>query len=101
MRLVIDGRRLAGERTAEGRYLEVLLREWATSGPPLAKILVVLADRSGRNLVPVTDAIRVEVIGQGWPDRIWERFGLGRCLRPKDVLFAPTNSIPARWRGPK
>jgi glycosyltransferase involved in cell wall biosynthesis len=100
MRLVIDGRRLTAERTGVGRYLEVLLREWATSGPPLPEVVVVLADRSGRARVPETPAIRAEVIGERWPGLIWERFGLGRFLRPGDVLFAPTNLVPRNWPGP-
>ena len=100
MRLVIDGRRLTAGRTGVGRYLEVLLREWARSGTPLAETVVVLADRSGLASVPASDAIRAEVVGEGWPGLIWERFGLGRMLRPDDLLFAPTNLIPSVWRGP-
>ncbi len=100
MRLVIDGRRLTAERTGVGRYLEVLLREWAASGPPLPETLVVLRDRAGLVRVPGGSSIRAEVAGEGWPGLIWEQFGLGRRLRPGDVLFAPANLVPAGWRGP-
>ncbi|WP_435017620.1 glycosyltransferase family 4 protein [Tundrisphaera sp. TA3] len=100
MRLVIDGRGLRSGRTGPGRYLEVLLREWAGSGPPLAETIVILADRSGLDLFPETEAIRAEVVGEGWPGPIWERFALGRALRDGDLLFAPTGLIPASWRGP-
>lgn len=99
MRLVIDGRRLTAGRTGVGRYLEVLLRDWAISGPPLPETLVVLRERAGLARVPGGSAIRAEVVGEGWPGLAWERLGLGRRLREGDVLFAPANLIPAGWRG--
>lgn len=100
MRLVIDGRRLTATRTGVGRYLEILLREWAASGWPLPETRVVLADPAGRDRVPTAGGVEVAVVGESWPGLVWERFALGRCLRPGDVLFAPTNLIPANWRGP-
>ena len=99
MRLVIDGRRLGAGRTGVGRYLEGLLEEWARTGPPLAETLVVLRDPGGLDRVPRAAGLRAEVVGAGWPGLIWERRGLGRMLRPGDLLFAPTNLLPATWRG--
>jgi glycosyltransferase involved in cell wall biosynthesis len=99
MRLVIDGRRLTASRTGVGRYLELLLQDWATSGPPLPETLVVLADRGGLSRVPLGPGIRAEVVGEGWPGLLWERFGLGRRLRPEDILFAPANLVPWGWKG--
>jgi alpha-1,3-rhamnosyl/mannosyltransferase len=34
------------------------------------------------------------------PGLAWERFGLGGLLRKGDLLFAPTNLVPAHWAGP-
>jgi glycosyltransferase involved in cell wall biosynthesis len=99
MRLVIDGRRLTAERTGVGRYLELLLQDWAASGPPLPETLVVLHDRGGLSRVPLGPGIRAEVVGERWPGLLWERFGLGRRLRPGDILFAPANLVPWGWRG--
>ena len=99
MRLVIDGRRLTAERTGVGRYLELLLQDWATSGPPLPETLVVLRDRGGLSRVPLGPGIRAEVVGERWPGLLWERFGLGRRLRVGDILFAPANLVPWGWRG--
>ncbi|HWE38907.1 MAG TPA: glycosyltransferase family 1 protein [Isosphaeraceae bacterium] len=99
-RLVIDGRRLSGTRTGVGRYLEGLLAEWATTGLPLAEVVVVLADRSGIARVPEAPGLRAVVVGEGWPGLVWERFGLGRVLRRGDLLFAPTNLVPSCWKGP-
>jgi alpha-1,3-rhamnosyl/mannosyltransferase len=100
MRLVIDGRRLTAERTGVGRYLELLLQDWAITGPPLPETLVILHDRAGLARVPIGPGIRAEVRGEGWPGLVWERFALGRCLQPDDLLFAPANLIPWGWRGP-
>jgi glycosyltransferase involved in cell wall biosynthesis len=97
-RLVIDGRRLTAERTGVGRYLEVLLAEWARVGMPLSETLVVLHDRAGLARVP--PGIDAVVVGEGWPGLVWEMFGLGRILRRGDLLFAPANLIPANWGGP-
>lgn len=100
MRLVIDGRRLAAERTGVGRYLETLLAGWAEAGPPLPSTLVILHEPAGRERVPSCEGLRAEVVGAGWPGLVWERFGLGRRLRPGDLLFAPTNLVPEGWDGP-
>jgi glycosyltransferase involved in cell wall biosynthesis len=100
MRLVIDGRRLTAERTGVGRYLEGLLAEWAATGLPCAETLVVLQDPSGRSRVPEARGLGAEVVGAGWPGLAWERWGLGRRLRPGDLLFAPTNLVPSCWSGP-
>ena len=99
MRLVIDGRRLTAERTGVGRYLELLLQDWARSGPPLPETLVVLRDRGGLSRVPLGPGMLAEVAGEGWPGLLWERFGLGRRLLEGDVLFAPANLVPWGWRG--
>jgi glycosyltransferase involved in cell wall biosynthesis len=99
MRLIIDGRRLTAGRTGVGRYLEGLLADWAGSGPPLAQTRVILHDRSGLERVPNGAGIDAEVVGEGWPGLIWERWGLRRRLRADDLLFAPTNLVPAGWHG--
>ncbi len=100
MRLVIDGRRLTAHRTGVGRFLEILLADWSRTGPPLSETVVVLHDPAGLDRVPRAEGLRAELIGPGWPGLVWERFGLGRILRPGDLLFAPTNLVPASWRGP-
>jgi glycosyltransferase involved in cell wall biosynthesis len=99
MRLVIDGRRLTAARTGVGRYLELLLHDWAITGPPLPETLVVLADRGGLSRVPLGPGVRAEVAGEGWPGLIWEKFGLARRLGRGDILFAPANLVPWGWKG--
>src|SRR4051812_40791722 len=94
MRLVIDGHRLTSERTGVGRCLESLLADWAETGLPLAETLVVLRDRGGLSRVPEAPGLEARVVGEGWPGLAWECLGLGRVLRPDDLLFAPANLVP-------
>jgi glycosyltransferase involved in cell wall biosynthesis len=100
LRLIIDGQRLTAGRTGVGRCLESLLAEWAETGLPLAETVVVLRDPSGRARVPEVPGLTAQVVGQGWPGLAWECLGLGRVLRPGDLLFAPANLVPLFWRGP-
>jgi alpha-1,3-rhamnosyl/mannosyltransferase len=99
MRLVIDGQRLTAERTGVGRCLESLLDEWAVSGMPLAETVIVLRDPRGLERVPKAEGLTAKVVGQSWPGLAWECFGLGRELRPDDLLFAPANLVPPTWHG--
>ncbi len=98
-RLIIDGRRLTAARTGVGRYLETLLRDWSATGWPLDETVVVLQDPEGVMRLPRDARLRVEVLGSGLPGMVWEWLGLGRMLKPGDVLFAPTNLLPPQWRG--
>jgi len=49
--------------------------------------------------VPDSPGLSTVVVGEGWPGLVWETFGLGRVLRPDDLLFAPANLVPWPWRG--
>src|SRR5690349_9856484 len=99
MRLVIDGHRLTAGRTGVGRCLESLLAGWAETGLPLDETLVVLRDRGGLARVPRIDGLTAEVAAEGWPGLAWENIGLAGRLRRDDLLFAPANLVPLRWRG--
>ncbi len=98
-RLIIDGRRLGKARTGVGRYLETLLRDWSATGWPLDETVVALQDPEGVASLPRDDRLRVDVVGSKLPGMAWEWLGLGRLLRPGDVLFAPTNLLPTGWGG--
>ena len=99
MRLVIDGQRLTAGRTGVGRCLELLLSDWALTGWPMAEVVLVLRDRAGLARVPTASGLERIVVGERWPGLVWETFGLGRVLRPGDLLFAPANLVPWTWRG--
>jgi len=100
LRLVIDGHRLTAQRTGVGRCLEGLLTDWADTGWPLGETVLVGRDPDGLRDVPESSGLRTVVVGRNWPGLVWENFGLGGLLRPGDLLFAPANVVPWRWRGP-
>ncbi len=99
MRLVIDGQRLTARRTGVGRCLEALLADWDETAWPLDETVLVVRDPNGLDRVPVAEGLTTVIVGQGWPGLIWETFGLGRILKPDDLLFAPANLVPLNWRG--
>jgi glycosyltransferase involved in cell wall biosynthesis len=98
-RIVIDGRRLTAGRTGVGRYLELLLRQWAATELPADDVVVALAARSGLDLMPNAPGLTARVVAPVLPGLLWERFGLARMLRKGDLLFAPANLVPRSWRG--
>jgi glycosyltransferase involved in cell wall biosynthesis len=99
MRLVIDGHRLSARRTGVGRCLESLLLEWNETGWPLDPTILVVRDRQGLRHLPDAPGLTTIVIGERWPGLVWETLGLGRVLRPGDLLFAPANVVPWTWHG--
>jgi glycosyltransferase involved in cell wall biosynthesis len=99
MRLVIDGQRLTAGRTGVGRCLESLLAGWAETGWPLDEVVLVVRDRRGLGRVPDAPGLTTILVGERWPGLVWETLGLGRVLRPGDLLFAPANLVPWTWHG--
>ena len=100
MRMVIDGQRLTARRTGVGRCLESLLADWAgRRAGRLDETVLVVRDTAGLERVPVAKGLTTVVVGPGWPALIWETLGLGRILKPGDLLFAPANLVPLNWRG--
>ena len=95
MRLVIDGQRLTARRTGVGRCLESLLADWAETGWPLDETVLVARDPRGLARLPDVpgpdDRRGRRSAGRAWSGRC---FGLGRVLRPGDLLFAPANLVP-------
>ena len=61
---------------------------------------MILADRAGVDRVPKVRGMHANLLLPRLPGLLWERFALGRTLRPGDLLFAPTNLIPSGWSGP-
>jgi glycosyltransferase involved in cell wall biosynthesis len=92
--LVLNGLRLGGARTALGRYIEILARQWSLQDIPFDRI---------RILVPQPTQIegqlsdRIEVISPPGPSRplaAWEQFTLPRAAAGAAVLFCPGYIAP-------
>ena len=108
MRIGIDGRELAGNRTGVGRYLAGLCERWSVDPAAAAHDLVIYTPAS---IAPVTAAAdttppgaRIEqtvVPGDGgvW----WEQVTLANAARNDrlDVFFGPGYSVPLRLGVPR
>jgi glycosyltransferase involved in cell wall biosynthesis len=103
VRIAIDARELEGRPTGVGRYLANLLRCWLKGK---GDDRFILYHRRGLPKFDWMDNPRLET--QRLPDGIfkqgtwWQQVVLARALRRDrpDVLFAPADSMPLRWRGP-
>jgi glycosyltransferase involved in cell wall biosynthesis len=103
MRIAIEARELEGKPTGVGRYLTGLLRVWLSGA---GDERFILYHRGSLPTGSWTAHARLE-----WkalpPGKIrsglwWQQMNLARALRrdKPDVLFAPADSAPLRWRGP-
>ncbi len=107
MRIGIDGRELAGNRTGVGRYLAELVRRWVRDPTASGHHLVVYTG-SDTDLSDLTDAAqpagaRIEHRTiPGAPSIWWEQTSLDREARGDalDVFFGPGYSLPLRLPTP-
>ncbi len=107
MRIGIDGRELAGNRTGVGRYLAELVQRWVRDPTASGHHLVVYTG-SDTDLSDLTDAAqpagaRIEHRTiPGAPSIWWEQTSLDREARGDalDVFFGPGYSLPLRLPTP-
>lgn len=97
--LAVDGLRMAGPRTAGGRVIEHLMREWSAMETPFDRIILLTPSRV--DLPPLGDATRVENVafGERLPLAVWEQIALPRRARAAAVLFCPGYIGPLRHSG--
>jgi glycosyltransferase involved in cell wall biosynthesis len=97
--LAVDALRLAGARTAGGRVIEHLVREWSRMTIPFDR--VVLLAPGDVVLPPLGDATPVASIsfGRSLPLGVWEQLALPRRARGASVLFCPGYIAPLRHPG--
>jgi glycosyltransferase involved in cell wall biosynthesis len=101
--VIIDGRRLTQHSTGVGRYLNILLNQWATQSHRLAFQPIVVKHKRdsvhhstanwGSNFPEI-------ILGEKQPGWIWENLSLAAKPFRSLPLFAPANLIPFRWNGP-
>jgi glycosyltransferase involved in cell wall biosynthesis len=92
VRIGVNARRLEGQRLGVGRYIEYLLKHWATM---LDGDDVVLYVREPlRDDESFTDRYASKVLGPRLTGMTWEAVNLPRAAREVDVLFCPSYSRP-------
>ena len=103
MRIAIDARELEGKPTGVGRYLANLLRCWLAGEGSEEFILyhrspIEAAEWMGNPRLRLRKVERGLLPFGVW----WQQAALPRAMRADkpDVLFAPADSLPLRWRGP-
>lgn len=98
MDLAINGIRLMGQRHGVGRYVEYLLRHWATMEHPFATIRLYTP---GEPDEPIELPARVEhhILRTRFGNTYWEQVTLARHHQPQDLLFCPSYVVPLAARG--
>jgi glycosyltransferase involved in cell wall biosynthesis len=97
--LAVNALRLSGKRTAVGRHIEFLTREWSQKGCSFDKIMLFSSD-------PVT----VDNLGTATPvdfhfprvrihRLLWEQIALSRAAQAAAVLYCPAYTCPLLYRG--
>jgi glycosyltransferase involved in cell wall biosynthesis len=106
LRIAIDGSELSGSPTGVGRYLAVLLRQWmAQAGGSDEEVFVVYVRDDPALDLPDDPRLDIRRLNDGAIKSpvYWQQVVLARELRAAqpDVLFAPADAAPLRYRGPK
>ena len=103
MRIAIDARELEGKPTGVGRYLANLLRCWLAGEGEEEFILYHRGPIEPRDWMS-NPRLRLQQVEKGLlPFGVWwQQAALPRAMRADrpDVLFAPADSLPLRWRRP-
>src|SRR5205807_1891591 len=98
--LAINGLRLAGARTGQGRHIELLARQWSTQDIPFDRVRILTP---GPTQIEGELSERIEVISPRGPTRplaVWEQLTLQRAAAGASLLFCPSYIAPVARRGP-
>ncbi|MHC4513514.1 MAG: glycosyltransferase family 4 protein, partial [Planctomycetota bacterium] len=100
MRLGINAIRLCRAFTGVGRYMECVLNEWAHTDVPFDQIILFThTPLRQEELAFPLERYSQAVVGRRLPDPLWEATALRSRAADCDVLFAPSYTIPFRWKG--
>lgn len=101
MKLGVNVIRLTRPFTGVGRYVECLLDQWSSSGGhPFAEIVLFTHTPLRQEAVTFPlERYRIRIVGRPAPDPFWEWRDLRRAAAEVDVLFCPSYTIPAGFRG--
>jgi len=103
MRIAIDARELEGKPTGVGRYLSNLLSRWLSSVGDDTFVLYHRGDLQRQDWMESERLFTRRLEGGLLPLGVWwQQVVLQKALRTDrpDILFAPADSMPLRWRGP-
>lgn len=98
--LVVDALRLVGPRTAMGRYIEYMAREWSAARGPFDSIKLLCPEPVILEGLSNETPVSVHAPGRRLPRLVWEQFVLAHAARGAAVLFCPSYVAPLLHRGP-
>lgn len=98
LRFGIDAQRLSGQRLGVGRYIEYLLRQWASQLHSIERMTVYVRESMGPQ-PRLPEAMDVRVIAPRLPAALWQHLALPLHARDVDVLFCPSYSMPLHYSG--
>jgi glycosyltransferase involved in cell wall biosynthesis len=96
--LAINGIRLVGNRFGVGRYIEYLLRSWATMDFPFARANLYTPGEIN-DPFPLPPFVDHHIIRTRGSNAYWEQVVLPRQRRKEDLLFCPSYVAPLAARG--
>jgi glycosyltransferase involved in cell wall biosynthesis len=99
MRIAFNGQRLTGQRLGVGRYIEYLLRHWATMLDQNEEISVFLRRPVEEELGRMHPRIRFVLLNSSLSGIPWENLHLRAATSHHDVLFCPAYTAPVHYRG--
>lgn len=100
MRIAFNGQRLASQRFGVGRYIEYLLRHWATMLGPEEEVSVFVRRPLEPDLAELGPRIRPVLLESNLSGLPWENLRLRQAASRHDVLFCPAYTAPIGYRGP-
>lgn len=99
MRMAFNGQRFAGQRFGVGRYLEYLLRHWASMLTDDESVSVFVRRPLEADLVGLHPRITPVLLESPMSGIPWENLRLRGPASRHDVLFCPAYTAPIGYRG--
>lgn len=99
MRIAFNGQRFAGQRLGVGRYLEYMLRHWATMLTEDESVSVFVRRPLESDLIGLHPRITPVLLESAMSGIPWENLRLRGPASRHDVLFCPAYTAPIGYRG--
>ena len=96
--LAVDAHRLLGPQAGVARYLRALLREWAASELPFARVVLLAPGQPPAGALPSVHPFESRILPSG-AGGVGLHWTLAHAARDADVLFCPSYVSPLPFRG--
>ncbi|MNQ41933.1 Mannosylfructose-phosphate synthase [compost metagenome] len=97
--IAVNGQRLAGQRFGVGRYIEYMLRHWATQLEGDETVSLFVRRPLDEDLASLSPRIQPVLLDSGMSGLPWETLRLRGAAASQDVLFCPAYTAPLAYPG--